>query len=300
MFGRLVEILLTLLVALSLASCGGSGKRPGSDGPLTVVASIPPVASIARSIGGDMADVQCLTRADANPETFDPGVTDMMRASDANLRLVTGLLPFELALAADPSRPSVDLSDGLDLLYHTHGDDGDDDDDDDGDHHHDHSAADPHIWSSPRRVRAMAARIASAMAEADTIHRARYMANLSRFNERVDSIDSLFATIPGAAFVVWHPSLSYLADDYGFRQITVGSHAKELSAGQLARRLDLARASGAKVFFLQREFDSSQARTAISHLGIPVVTVNPMNADWVAEMKAMADALKNSADTSAQ
>ena len=97
----------------------------------------------------------------------------------------------------------------------------------------------------------------------------------------------------GSAFLVWHPSLSYFANDYGLRQISIEYEGKEVPINMLKEKIDTAKASGAKVLFIQQEFDSSQAETLNEEIGAKIVRINPMNYNWVEEMEDIANAIAN-------
>ena len=87
----------------------------------------------------------------------------------------------------------------------------------------------------------------------------------------------MLASKKGTAFLVWHPSLSYFARDYGLLQISVGQEGKEASVQQLQSKIDEAKAHNAEVFFYQKEFDSRQAEVVNEQIGAEMVIINPLN-----------------------
>ena len=58
-------------------------------------------------------------------------------------------------------------------------------------------------------------------------------------------------------------------------------------------KIDTAKASRAKVLFIQQEFDSSQAETLNEEIGAKIVRINPMNYNWAEEMEDIANAIAN-------
>ncbi len=96
----------------------------------------------------------------------------------------------------------------------------------------------------------------------------------------------------GKAFMIWHPSLSYFARDYGLEQIVIGGDGhKEMSAANLRDVIDHAHDSGARVFFYQKDFDGRQVSVLSDIIDAQEVTVNPLSYNWEEEIEATANAL---------
>ena len=136
----------------------------------------------------------------------------------------------------------------------------------------------------------------NAMTEIDPSNASYYRTNYEHFAARLDSLDNAFAERlaphKGEAFMVWHPSLSYFARDYGLEQIPAGSaDSKEMAMGALKDVIDHAADHNVKVFFLQKDLDGRQAEALGAQLDIEKVTVNPLAYDWETEMTAIVDAI---------
>lgn len=205
----------------------------------------------------------------------------------------TGHLPFEQSLAETlPGEVKVvDSSKGIVPVYGTH-----DHDHGDGLHHHDHESADPHVWTSVRNARVMAGNMLDAVVNLEPENAEYYRTNYAALDARLDSLDraltARFDAMTGSrAFAVWHPSLSYLARDYGLEQISVGFENKEMPARQLARVIDQTRSHDVEVFFFQKEFDSRQAESLNTEMGTRLVTINPLDYNWETEIIRVADEL---------
>lgn len=276
-------------VLLALASCGGTRS------PEKVVAvSIPPQKYILEQIVGDKAVVKSLLNSGANPENYDPMISQLMDLEKSSVYFTVGSLGFEDAILSkikdnNPDLTIVNSMEGVTMLTGTHGDCGNH-----SDHGHD-EAVDPHTWSSVKNVRAMAANMLAAMQRVDPDNKEYYERRFMMLDHRLDSLDRAIADqltdVCGNAFVVWHPSLSYFAADYGLEQIVVGRENKEATANKLKSQIDEARRHGAKVFFFQKEFDSRQAKAINQQLGTEIVMINPMNGDWEDEITGMVKAL---------
>lgn len=288
---RIFRFIIAVLFIAFISSCGQ--KKNSRSCQITV--SIPPQETLVKDIGGDKVTVNCLMSSDANPESFEPAMNSLVTLQNSDIYFKMGTLDFERSMNGivdgDNNLKVVNMSDGIEMLYGTHGDDCDH-----GHHHgHDSHDADPHVWSSLKNMRIMAANIAEALSDIYPDNRDFYYGNLTRLQHRIDSLDlqvkNSFESVLNRSFIVWHPSLSYFARDYGLKQITVGSHGKEQSVRQLVERIDSAMTQNAGVFFFQREFDSRQAAEINRQMGAEMVIINPMNPDWETEIMKVVDAL---------
>ncbi|MDE6458532.1 MAG: zinc ABC transporter substrate-binding protein, partial [Muribaculum sp.] len=134
-----------------------------------------------------------------------------------------------------------------------------------------------------------------AMTDLDPEHKNTYSKNYRNLIQSLDSLDasldSILSPCRGKAFVVWHPSLSYFARDYGLRQISLSPEGKEASGNMMQEAVDSARASGAEVLFFQKEIDSRQAETANEQIGTEMVSINPLSYNWNKEIINIANAI---------
>lgn len=144
--------LLTLL-AIFLVGCGsgdspGENENGGADKPL-VVASIGPVAMIAREVAGGDVEVRQLIR-NGDPHHYAPKIGDRLSMERAQLVIWLGpemesVLARQMALLPAAQQLALLAADG----YELEGSESDD----------------PHVWLRPRNAAVMAAHIATRMAE---------------------------------------------------------------------------------------------------------------------------------------
>ena len=293
----IIKYILLLLAAAAVVAVVGCSRKGGAKAIVTV--SIDPQKWLLDSIVGDRAEVKSLLPGDANPENFDPPLATLRDASRSLLNMKMGHLPWEDALGqrlkdGNGKMKIVDTSEGIDLIAdeghaHLHNEaDGD---------HHDHSGADPHTWTSVRNARVIAANMLGAMVEADPVNADYYRrrhADLDRNLARLDSsMTARLAPLRGCPFLVWHPSLSYFARDYGLKQIALGSGGKELSLPGLMERIaSVPEGTGQLVMFVQPQMDESGRSDAIAQAtGARKAVFNPMAAEWDAVMLQLVDAL---------
>lgn len=273
-------ILCMAAALLACAACKNSGQSSGK--PLLAV-SIDPQRQLLEAVAGPEFSVTAVMPAGANPETFEPTVAKRMKAAGAEAYFPIGFLPFEAQIESEMLGRTYNSTNGIAPLFdtHSHGD-------------HTHSVPDPHVWTSVPNCIVMARHMADALG-------AMYPADAAYFAHRADSVAAALGELDAAlssrladadkTFLVWHPSLSYFARDYGLKQIAVGHESKEVSVGQLASIIEQAKADSVKVLFFQKEFDSRQARNLCDEVGARIVEINPMAYDWQAELTRIVDEL---------
>lgn len=271
------------LLTIVLTACNGqSGDRP------TIAVSIEPQRYLLEQIAGDRWEVVTLLDRGADPENFDPSMQTLKKASDAKAYFRMGHMAFEDniidRMSGEQKMTIVDTSKGIVPLTDTHNHDG---------HVHEF---DPHVWSSVKSAKVIAANMYQALLDIDPEHAEYYTTNYNELAEKLEALDRELAetllTSEGKAFLVWHPSLSYFARDYNLRQIALGSgDSKETSALEMKHNIEEARESGATVMFVQPEFDYRKSEDLARQTGTHTVTINPMSYNWDQEMRLTAKAI---------
>lgn len=287
--GRHSTLFAVIAVAILSAMTGCAPVHEAGDKPVVVV-SIPPLEYFVDNIGGDKVKTESLAPASADPETFEPSIALLSKASETPLMITVGLLPFEEKVAqsvkaSNPDVRIVSLADSINLIEGTHG----------HEENHGHLNYDPHIWTSLRNARIMARQTCRVLSEAFPDNRDYFKARLDSLDCHLDSLDKSLSSrlepFKDRAILVWHPSLSYFARDYGLRQIAVGHEHKESSITGLKERLDLVRREKPAVFFYQKEFDSRQSKAITDAIGLRPVVIAPLSPDIEAEVKDAAEAV---------
>ncbi len=286
---QITNILLLIGALGVVAAC----THKSSERPIVMV-SIAPQQYLLEQIAGDKIDVRSFLPSDANPETFDPTIAAMRDLSRAKAYIRIGHLPFEETILdriveSYPELVVYDASQGVKALRGTHGPCSD---------LHGHATdVDPHLWSSVKNAKVMVANMQQALAKIDPANAHHYATRAELLQHRLERMDSTYATrlAPhrGEAFLVWHPSLSYLARDYGLEQIALGMENKEPTVGHLRSKIEQARQSGARVIFITPEIDGSRASTLVKDIDITPVTISPLSYQWAEEMDKIVDSLCN-------
>ena len=282
-----------LTVSLFLTACSkGADKQ-------SIAVSIEPQRYLLEQIVGDRWEVVTLLDRGADPENFDPSMTAMKKAMSAQAYMKMGHIAFEDAVVGRMSSTDrmklFDTSKGIHLITGSH-DCGHHHHEDEADHGHSHEA-DPHVWSSVKNAKVIAANMYQAVLELDPTNADYYTKNYNELTQKLESLDNELTDMlephRGEAFLVWHPSLSYFARDYGLEQLALGMGGKESSAREMKENIDLAREEGATVMFVQPEFDYKKSEELALQTGTRTVTINPLNYNWDQEMLLTARAIAN-------
>ena len=258
------------------------------------VVSIEPQRWILEQLVDTGTVIETMLQRGADPETFEPTINQRRRLAGSRIYFATGALPFEETIQEAAECVYINTSEGISPIYGTHSHSHNHV----GHHHHGNEMPDPHVWTSVSGARQIARNMAKALMEETPDDTAKINERLARFESRLNTIDSMAAAkLVGAkskAFAIWHPSLSYLARDYGLHQISVGMESKEMSARQVREVIDHALADSVRVFFMQKEYDTRQAATINEALGSRLVTIDPLSYDWERQITLIIDELSGS------
>lgn len=287
--------LLTIVAAVCAAlffSFSSCTQSPVVRPKPVISVSIEPQRWLLEQIVGDRMEVKTLMANGGNPETYEPSFSHLANICRSLAFFQVGNLGFETAIiekvrANNPAMPIFCVTDSVRLIHeHDCG-------------NHSHGAVDPHTWSSAVNAKVMAANMLRGMIEIDSVHSEEYINNFIALSDRLDSLDLRLREIlpEGAAFIVWHPSLSYFARDYGLHQIALGAEGREPSVADLRRLLGRAASSDACVFLIQRDFDRNQADALVAGLGghIKVAEFSPLSYDFDNQLISIAESIASAA-----
>lgn len=253
-----------------------------------VAVSIEPQRWLLEHIVGDRMEIRTLLARGGNPESYEPSFSHLADLERSSLYMSIGNLGFEHALIDRlalnfPDLPIICVSDSIDLIIDDHG------------HRHD-NGVDPHVWSSADNARIIARNMLVAVRNLDPEGAEIYEKNYNKLIQTIDSVDNacaaMLAPLKGTTFIVWHPSLSYFARDYGLHQISIGAEGKEHSVLDTRDVLRRVKEEQASVFLVQKDFDQSKASGVIgNNSNLRVESINPLNYEWDTELLLTAKAI---------
>ena len=184
--------LYLLFLSLFTTGCTSSTRQTDKE---RLYVSILPLRSLVEQIVGDDFKVDVLVPAGASPESFEPTPRQYVALNRSKLVFNVGLIDFEQNLLRDfPDREKlVNLSRGIRLLEGScaHGHTHEPTEKARASEGHAHGI-DPHIWTSPRALKQMAANAYDALRTSfpDSV---RYTENYEKLLVRLDSLDTACA-----------------------------------------------------------------------------------------------------------
>ncbi|MCB2213851.1 zinc ABC transporter substrate-binding protein [bacterium] len=297
--------LLAVLVFASfiLGACQPTAAPNSSieEGVLTVTVSILPQAYFVERIAGDAVNVNVMVGPGENAHTYEPTPEQMIALENSAIFFSIGVdyegswLPrFE---EINREMRIVNSASGIDLISITadHDHEGDEDHEADvEDDHDDEGGLDPHVWLSPKNGKIIAENILTALTELLPESADSFRSNADTLFADIDELDAqIQSTLQGAeqrTFMVFHPAWGYFAHDYDLEQVAVQVGGQDPSASEVASLVDTAREHGIKVIFIQTGFSTTDADAIAQDIGGEVVTVDPLAADWLANLQTVAEA----------
>jgi len=302
------EIAVCMVFTLFLASCVGQRKEAADGQKKEIAVSIDPIGYFGRKIAGDDYVFFPIVPAGRSPETYDPSISEMLRAGKSEAFFHINRIGFEQVIikslqSNNPNKFLFDLSDGWsflpDGLHSDHADGCDHADNTDHhshDGHHDHDGGhDPHIWASFTGAKVMSENICKALSSMNEARQDFYQINYQRLMDELAQLESelheQLDTLTCRGFVIFHPALTYFAEEFGLVQYSIEEAGKDPSPASLKRLIDEVRRAQVKVVFVQLEFDRNYAEQIAKDLDARIVMINPLDQQWDTQMRRLAKAL---------
>ena len=282
--GRILLLLPFLSLLPQLLCCQGP-----QTGKPSVVVTIEPQRYFAEKIAGDQFEVYAIVPAGQNPETYDPAPHEMIRIAQSKAYLQIGQIGFEQAWIQtirqnNPHIKFLDLSKGIHLI----GNDDLHERKTEVDKNHYHDGIDPHIWSATASAKIIAQNTLQAFIELDQENQAIYQENykqlIHEIGETEKQLHEMLDTLTCRTFVIYHPALTYFADEFALKQLSIESEGKEPSVAAMKELIDEAKKANVKVVFVQQEFDRRHAEKVATEIGARTVIINPLDRQWNEQM----------------
>lgn len=254
------------------------------------IATIPPVKFIVQQIVGDDFKITTLLPEGASPETYEPTPKQISSSSKAEIIFATGLIDFEKTLtdkiAHNTNASIAILSKNIALkegeCTNTHA----------GDSQQHNHGIDPHIWTSVRCLKIMADN-AYVNIKALYPDSSKYFDNYLNLIRELDTADSAVRDLIKESdikyFLIYHPALSYYADDYNITQVSIEHEGKEPTADHIASIIKQAKQDSVHTILYQKQLNQSVVMTAAEDIGATPVAFDPLaenviqNLLWVTE-----------------
>ncbi len=243
--------------------------------PLKIVASIPPIAIIAREIAGDVADITVLVQGAASPHDYALTIGQALALQDADLLLWVGP-EFEQFLEGKPLSAkhlaiiSSIQKEGLatqsrDVGAHS-----------EHDHEHDHHG-DFHLWLNDHYIEVFAKALTDELIAARPEHTQILEKSLSTFidNTRgaIAENQQALKALPARTFVAHHDGYTQLLPRYDLMQIAALTRVphERISAKRLG---DIEKSLNGAACLLAEADEAQEAKRYARILDLPLVEID--------------------------
>ena len=258
----------------------------------TVFVSILPQAYFIERIAGSDFDIEIMVGPGQSPETYEPTPKQMAKLSEASIYFRIGV-PFEVQLISkiDKILPGLNIANSAEgisfrpIENHEH-------------HNRNHDTAeelDPHIWLDPSLAEIISKNMLDGLISINPAQADKYRGNYDSLIADLDAVDAeikkILAHLKGRSFYVFHPAFGYFGSAYGLKQVAVEIGGKEPGARQMAALIERANEEGVRIIFVQPQFSRKSAETLADAIGGAVVSIDPLGADLIANLKEMAHKL---------
>lgn len=245
--------------------------------PLRLAVSVAPLAWLVQQVGGDQVQVQTLVRSGQDPHGFEPAPTQLAQLAQARAYLALDL-PFEQAwlprmLAVNPQLKVVSLI-GPDAA----------------------TERDPHLWLNPRTMIDLSERLAAMLGAMAPDQRLGFSERQRAVAATLTTLDAALAARfkprRGETFLVHHPAWGHFAARYGLTQLAIERDGKEPGPRALAELTEQVRRLGIDTLFIEPQASEHLAHGLADTLGLRIVALDPMAADYPANLRRAAAAIE--------
>jgi len=250
-----------------------------------VIVTVLPQKLFVDKIGGERVETSVMVEAGASPHTYNPKPSQMLNISRADIYFTIGL-EFEKVwldkfINQNKNLKVIDSAKGIKKSKEAH-----------------HDELDPHVWVNPNNVKDIVRNITQALIQQDQNGSDYYKKNLQAFLLELDKIDEKIKKIlekspKNSAFMVFHPSWGYFAQQYGLRQIAVEIEGKEPKMRALVKLMKKAKKEQIRAIFTQPEFSDKSAKILANNLDIKVIKASPLADNWSENLIDLAKAIAN-------
>ncbi|EKD46334.1 MAG: hypothetical protein ACD_68C00032G0004, partial [uncultured bacterium] len=270
-------LVIILLIAFFLIS--QKDVRHNSDSSSEkprVLASFLPMAIFTQNVAGNYADVDILIPPGASAHDYSFSPSDLQKINSADALIINGAgfedwLTETLASSDRQDLEIIDTSSSIELINEGR----------------DETAADPHLWISPKNAIKQVNNIAEGLAKIDSVNAENYRLNAAEYIARLKTLDEEITThlqkIKSKQFVAFHSAFTYFTRDYGLEQVAAIEEfpGKEPSAAYIAEVENKIKDLGIKAIFSEPQFSPRIVDALASDLNLTVLTLDPLETGFL-------------------
>lgn len=268
----LIKILAIIAILSCVAACGNGASTRHSK---SISVTIPPLQGVVKEIVGNDYTINVILPKGATPENYPPTVAQMAAIEHSEYVFNIGTLPFEQQIVSKlKSAKGANIqmvADGIELIEgscehgHTH-----------HGHHHSH---DPHVWMSIDGLMTIVDNIATPIINSNP-DSTKYVANYEAIKQRLIVNKQRYAELLDTAprhFLIYHPALGYLAQEFGLEQIALENDGKAPTPAGVINIVEKAQAEGLKYMLYQAEYPLDVVKPIAEVLGVKPILINPLS-----------------------
>ncbi len=289
------QLIITILILTSISACSRTSQNEESN-KIQIFTSILPQKFFVDKIGGERVETTSLVGPGKSPTTYQPTPKQIVKLSRANVLFTIGV-PFEKAYLRKTTSTLdsllvIDCSSNIEKReignHHDH----------DEEEHSEIENLDPHVWLSPVLAQIIAKDILDTLISIDPDGKTYYTEKFNKLISELENIDielhGILDSLKGQSVFVYHPSFGYFLDEFGMEQEAVETGGKTPTPGQLERMIKEAKNDGVKIIIVQPEFSKKSAEIIATAIEGTVTTLNPLEYDYINNLRNMANIIYNS------
>jgi zinc transport system substrate-binding protein len=264
-------------------------QQSANSGEKIITVSIAPFKYFVEAIAGNDFEVNVMVPAGSNPHIYEPFSEQINKLRKSVAYISNGYLGFEMTwldrfYETNKNMKRLSLGDKIDPLVSEHR------------HEGEHvEGADPHYWVSPKCALIMASSVKEFICQLNPLQKQKYENNFQSLVSKILEIDrkaqNSFSGIKSRSFMIYHPNLGYLARDYGLEEIPVEYEGKEPTPSRMRDLIDRARKEKLRIIFVQKEYDTKNARAIADEIGAEIKIIDPLSEDWIKATNDIIDAV---------
>jgi zinc transport system substrate-binding protein len=271
--------ILSLLFFSLIISSKGSAKD------FSIVTTIFPLKEFAHAVGGERVNVNLLLPPGAEPHTWEPRPSDIIKLSHADIFIYTSaeMEPWIQRVLKSINNPKliiIEASQGLPLLSI-----------DNLPQPHDenftkknpsHGGVDPHFWLNFEYDQKVVDKIANALSKKDPEGAEYYRTNAEKYKKKLQDLDLKYKkelnNCKCREFIVGgHSAFSYMAKRYELKQISLYSinPNSEPTPKKMAEVIKLAKQYQVRAIYFEEMVSDKLAKVIAKEVGAKVLVLNP-------------------------
>lgn len=243
--------------------------RPATGKPV-VAASMFPVYDIARNVAGDAADVELILRPGANPHSYEPAPSDVLKLQRASVVYVIGhgIDPWIDVMLADAKTEKVVVDRGIAIRRAPAGSD--------------ETGDDPHYWLVVRNAKIIAKNVADDLSARYPDRAAAFAANLAKYDDALDAADGqmrdILDPVANKKIVTMHDAWYYFAEAYGITIVGTfePTPGREPTPQYLVALKDAVEEAHAKTLYTEPLIPTQSIASFVQDEGLRIATLDPI------------------------